>query len=300
MRYETKTHVAARRLSLQQATLVLQVVFLCVLSALLMLGGFFPTLELMLVLAVLLLVWRARERQLLVAMMPFFLLMITYQTLRGFADDFTPMDIHVTDLIAWEKALFGGTIPAAFVQSHIANPSVRQWLDPIMNTVYMSHFVTPVVLAIVLWYRRRDWYWPFIFGIVLLSYVAFATFLLFPAAPPWWATEYGYLVDQPVALRSVMTWVIKVGSPNPVAAMPSLHCAYPAFFLAVAVGAWGRRGLWLLPLPMSVAFSTVYLGHHWVIDIIAGYFYAAVAFGTVYFGRRAIQNRRRRNELGST
>jgi membrane-associated phospholipid phosphatase len=272
---------------LQRATLFIQVVFLTVLSILFVLQGFFPTLEFMFVLVVVLLVWRAQERRLLAALLPFFLLLITYQALRGFADDLSPVDIHVTDLIAWEKALFHGIVPAAFLQSHITTPAVTRFLDPLMNAAYLSHFVSPVILAVVLWYQRRDWYWPFILGVVLMSYAAFVTYLLFPAAPPWWATEYGYLLDQPVTLsRFAVMWVIKVGSPNPVAAMPSLHCAYPAFFVAVAVAAFGRRGWWLLVLAAWVAVSTVYLGHHWVIDIFAGWAYALGAFAIVYYGRR--------------
>lgn len=249
-----------------------------------MLNGVFPTLEVTFLLLTLVLMWRSQERRLLVAMIPFFLLLISYQILRGFADDFTPAEIHVADLIAAEKRLFGGLVPAAFIQAHFPALLAR-YLDPIASIIYMSHFVNPVVMAITLWYRKREWYWPFVFSLVVLSYMAFVTFLLFPAAPPWWATKYGYLVDQPVTLSHfTMPLAMELGSPNPVAAMPSLHCAYPTFITAIGIAAWGRKGWWFLVPSLAIAFSTLYLGHHWVIDIIAGVVYGLVACGIAVLG----------------
>lgn len=281
-----------QRSGLGGTVLVIQVAFLAVLSVLLMAQGFFPTIEWIVVLVVLLLIWRGRERRLLAALMPFLLLLITYQFLRGFADDFTPMDIHVTDLIAWEKALFRGVIPAAWVQANFTSPALTRILDPILNVAYMGHFVYPVLLGTVLWYRRHDWYWPFMAGLIIMSYTGFVAFLLFPAAPPWWATRYGYMLDQPVTLaRFAMPLAIEVGSPNPVAAMPSLHCAYIAYIALVSLGAWGRKAWWVLLWVGVVSFSTVYLGHHWVIDIFAGYLFAVDAFLLAWIGRRMLLKR---------
>lgn len=280
------------RSGLGRTVLIIQVAFLAVLSVMLMAQGLFPTLEWTIVLLVLLLIWRSRERRLLAALMPFLLLLVTYQFLRGFADDFTPMDIHVTDLMAWERALFNGIVPAAWVQANLTAPALVRVLDPLLNAAYMGHFLYPVILGIVLWYEKHDWYWPFMAGLIVMSYTAFVVFLLFPAAPPWWATTYGYMLDQPVTLAHfAMPLAIQVGSPNPVAAMPSLHCAYAAYIGLVGLAAWGKKAWWLVLFVAVVSFSTVYLGHHWVIDILGGYLFAADAFLLAWLGRRILLKR---------
>ncbi len=71
-------------------------------------------------------------------------------------------------------------------------------------------------------------------------------------------------------------WMLR--SPNPVAAMPSLHAAYPWFVLLFAVKFYGWRGGTFLVYNAMVWFSVIYLGHHWVIDILAGIVLATVCF----------------------
>jgi membrane-associated phospholipid phosphatase len=134
---------------------------------------------------------------------------------------------------------------------------------------------------------------------MLLSYAGFVTYLLFPAAPPWLAYLSGYDLGGPVLLAEwsalepgsadvpqlmeqlrsgpMMYKVVSAG-PNPVAAMPSLHAAYPFYIALFGVMAWGWRSTWLFLLPIAVTASTVYLGHHYVVDGLAGFAYAAAAF----------------------
>jgi len=50
----------------------------------------------------------------------------------------------------------------------------------------------------------------------------------------------------------------------------------------VAITVWGRKGIPVILLPLGVIFAIVYLGHHYVIDALAGMFYATAVFLTVY------------------
>jgi membrane-associated phospholipid phosphatase len=71
-------------------------------------------------------------------------------------------------------------------------------------------------------------------------------------------------------------------NPNPVAAMPSLHAAYPTLVL-LALRRYRKTYFWFfLPYPLLVWLSTVYLGEHYVIDVIAGAAYAFAAYFVVY------------------
>jgi hypothetical protein len=56
-------------------------------------------------LSVAILIWKAKNRNLLIDLLPLFILLLTFQSLRSFVDDLTPARIHITDLIAYEKSL---------------------------------------------------------------------------------------------------------------------------------------------------------------------------------------------------
>jgi membrane-associated phospholipid phosphatase len=68
---------------------------------------------------------------------------------------------------------------------------------------------------------------------------------------------------------------------NPVAAMPSLHAAYPFMLLLFfwSAGRSVRIGLGLYTLAMG--FALVYGGEHFVTDILAGWAMAGVAYALV-------------------
>ena len=70
-------------------------------------------------------------------------------------------------------------------------------------------------------------------------------------------------------------------APNPVAAVPSLHCAYPLYYFLILRPLLGRRSLWLLLLTLGIVFSVVYLGHNYLIDVWIGFAYAVAAWGFV-------------------
>ena len=72
-------------------------------------------------------------------------------------------------------------------------------------------------------------------------------------------------------------------SPNPVAAFPSLHAAYPWLVMLFAVRIFGRKGLVMLLYNALVWFAIVYLAQHWVIDAFAGIAWATVSFFLVEF-----------------
>ncbi len=247
------------------------------------LTGTFPNTELIAAAFVFSFMWTGNGRRFLLEFFPFLILLVTYKQMRNFADDLTNNDINITNLIRWEKSLFGGTLPNYWVQQHLWGHFYTPVLDVITNTLYLSHFLSPLVISAILWQKRRAMYWAFAIALVVLSYAAFATYVLFPAAPPWWATFYGYLPDQPITLDHFVTDGASLAKgANPIAAMPSLHAAYPTFIAMVAIYVWGKRAIPVVLLPLGVVFSTVYLGHHYVIDALAGAAYALIVFCTVY------------------
>ena len=77
-------------------------------------------------------------------------------------------------------------------------------------------------------------------------------------------------------------------NPNAVAAVPSLHAAYPLLVLLFAVEFFGKKGLIFIPYVIGCWLSIVYLGEHYVADIILGVIYTI----TVYYFTNRISNHR--------
>ena len=218
-----------------------------------------------------------------VALVPFLILLLCYQSLSVFSRGLDLSAIHIVELIEWERMLSAGVIPAAVLQRHLGGPIATWLVDPLSNLLYVSHFLTPVVIGLILWKRNQQVYWNFVAGLLFLSFIGFATYILFPAAPPWWATERGYLqgLEQVGLDRFLLAGMAANQAPNPVAAIPSLHCAYPLYYFLILRPLLGRRALWLLLLTFGIVFSVVYLGHHYLIDVWIGFAYAVAAWGFV-------------------
>jgi hypothetical protein len=141
--------------------------------------------------------------------------------------------------------------------------------------------------------------------VALLAAMAFVTFALFPAAPPWLASDAGLLPDTtriigPVTgeipfLSLSFEGLYERGSEyaNPVAAVPSLHAAYT---LLVSLTLWHPSPRWAKPLlaayPPAMAFALVYTAEHYVVDILLGWAYTLVAVWIVSRAARALATTR--------
>jgi membrane-associated phospholipid phosphatase len=257
----------------------LQVIFIIIMSLIYVINKIFPSIELLFALSFLILIWKIEFQKLLKSLLPFFILLLTFQGLRDYADNLSKSQIHVVELINAEKLLFHGNIPAFYLQNNISKLPFLNSINILTNILYMSHFVIPLITAIIIWYKKPRFYWSFVTGLIILSYLGFSTYIFYPAAPPWWATKYGYLTDQPVTLSPYFyPDLVETEGPNPVAAFPSLHMAYPTFVALFTYYIFGKKSKLIFLLPISIGFSAVYLGHHYVIDLIGGIIYALFVF----------------------
>jgi membrane-associated phospholipid phosphatase len=270
---------ANRTFQYQRLIFTLQIGMIVVMSLFFLSKGQLPGIDLLGLTLLTMFLWWARDRTSLLNFAPFLMLILTYESIRILALVPGMGVLHVTDLIGWEETLSGGIIPSHILQ-HALSAQPYTWIvDLVANGFYMTHFVSAIALGLLLWVKRRDQYWPFLLGLTVLSYAAFLTYVIFPAAPPWWASMYGYLKGQAVDLsHSLLSPGYIIATGNPVASMPSLHTAYPFYIFFYCFYLWGKKSIPVLVLPVGVAISSIYLGHHYVIDILAGLCYAIVAF----------------------
>jgi hypothetical protein len=228
-------------------------------------------------------------------------LLVLYNVSRGVADkDFAP---HITETIHGDETMFGwltgGVVPTVWLQDHLYHVNI-QWYDVAVSFVYFSHFVTALIVAVVLWMRNRARWASFIRRFITLNVLGLATYFLYPAAPPWMAAYDLYIqpIHDGLATRG---WsaiglhgagnllnAAKIDAANPVAAMPSLHSAYAlivvAFFLPTVRKRWWPL---LLAYPLAMTFTLVYSGEHYMTDVLVGWFYVVVTMVGVSAAEKA-------------
>lgn len=226
-----------------------------------------------------------RTRSFILDWTPFLFILISYDFLRGFADNLGQR-VHYVELIEWEKNIFG-MIPTINLQDLFFNPLSSSWYDFLATIFYFLHFALPLSFAFMLWLYNRAYFRQFVTGILLLSYAAWITFIIFPSAPPWLAVDDGYLQGVEKILDTTLGtfpehWDLPTiyhnFNPNPVAAVPSLHAAYPMLILLFALKFFKLKALFFVPYVLGVWISIVYLGEHYVVDIIAGAIYAVIFY----------------------
>lgn len=229
--------------------------------------------------------------------LPFVFILLVWQMLRGYADNAATgggFPLHVGEMVHWDRFLFGGHLPTLTLQEALYTPGQAHWYDVATTMFWAFHFVLPLLFAFYLWATRRHIYWKFVSCLVLLSFAGFATYVLFPAAPPWYASSVG-VINHPVYLIRVdvlnnlhvnvadsLSWIMLQGNPDPVAAMPSLHAAYPTTVFWFCLFYWRKAIPFAVMYCLGLWFSIVYIGDHYVVDALAGIIYSTAAFFTVH------------------
>jgi hypothetical protein len=219
---------------------------------------------------------------------PFVALLLAYESLRGFVPELNTR-VEYQWMIDVDKLMFGGRLPTELLQSYLWTGTLR-WFDYALYGTYMLHFILPFSLALLVWKYRPKEYWRTVSSFIVVSFAGFLTFLAMPAAPPWLASDKGYV--QPIHRISSDVWrafglvdfptVYSKISPNPVAAVPSLHAAYASLLSIIIWRLFGRKaGSISLLYPACIYFGTVYMGEHYVIDELLGTLYAGVGYYAV-------------------
>ena len=233
--------------------------------------------------------------------LPFLLTGILYDSQRYWGNAVRGIP-HIAEPYRLEKALFGVPSPSGTL-------TLNEWfglhlhpaLDFIAGGVYLTFIGIFILLAAYftrqihfdpdsesrpagrLWLARAP-AWSFL----VVNVLGFATWFLYPAAPPWYVDAYGLdTVVLDVAMNPARTLrfdalfgthffigMYGAGS-NPFGAIPSLHISYPVMSVVFAMKLKEFRAFTIV-LTSLVGFAAVYLNHHYLIDVILGVFYGLV------------------------
>jgi hypothetical protein len=221
-----------------------------------------------------------------------------YDTVRSQAPDLLTRAV-VRPQLRFDEIFFGGVAPTVRLQRWLdVRPGRVHWWDYLAWLAYLSHFVVTLAVAACLYVASRARFRRLAALIVTVSGAGFITYFLIPAVPPWLASRQGAL---PHTTRVVHDIWSNLGLPgvakvfngdaklaNPVAALPSLHAAWPFMVLLFLWPTAGRARWLLVGYNAVMVFVLVYGAEHYMSDILLGWLYALVVFlaFTRYWARR--------------
>jgi membrane-associated phospholipid phosphatase len=180
--------------------------------------------------------------------------------------------------IRFDTAVGLGVPPGLRLQRALRKPGEVTALDRIVTVVYGSWFVPQLLLAYLL--ARHQEYFPRAGARLSAAYHLTCPFyFLAPEAPPWWASERDGRMGGEIerVARLVVCDLLHRPPPgdgkvpgNPWGSMPSDHissAAITAMGLAEVGPLYGALGWSYLG---AASFAVVYLGEHYVADVVVG------------------------------
>ncbi len=217
---------------------------------------------------------------------------VLFTYLRTLADE-TGNPARFGYVVTLEKTLFMGSVPTLWLQERLYAAGRVGALEVSSLVVYFSYFLAPHLMALAVWRLDPGRFRPYVVAILGTFYACLAVSYVVPTAPPWKAGLVGDLPHVFRIIRDVSSGVspdgyrraYEIAGPNDVAAMPSLHMAIP---LITAFMAWRLHpvaGAVAFFYVAAMAFALVYLGEHYVVDLLAGLLVAVVVWKLVWWRR---------------
>ena len=186
--------------------------------------------------------------------------------------------VRVRYPIAVDRALGLGEVPTVRLQRALGRPGEVRAHDTLLSAVHWSWFFAPhTALAWILW-RHPKRFGRSAAQVAAVFDLGSAVYWFLPTAPPWWAGDTGALPH----VRRIMTeagerawgryWtgLYDSLSGNQLAAMPSLHFATSVMAAHVLQDVGPVAGAAGWAYTATLGFALVYLGEHYVADLLAG------------------------------
>ncbi len=233
--------------------------------------------------------YNSKTRSFIKYFIPFILTGVVYDSMKYYYWAGIAGHVHVAEPYALEKALFGihldGKIvtPNEFFQKFHNVP-----LDLACGFAYLTFVFEYLAVAFLLFFTGnhktlRLFGWCFFF----VNLFGFITYFIYPAAPPWYVSQYGLgpaLMNIQPSAAAAQRFDQYLGTHffdqiygrgiDVYGSYPSLHVTYPFLvtWVAFRYKKWRAPALGFFGL---MCLSAVYLQHHYIVDVILGVIYAS-------------------------
>lgn len=238
--------------------------------------------------------YNEKTRLFLRQFLPFIATGAIYDSMRYFYWPAIEGRVHVAGPWQLERSWFGigGRTPNEWFLAH-------HWptLDLACGFAYLVFVGEYLAVAFILFFRRHEGVLRrFAFAFLIVNVLGFITYFVYPVAPPWYVTEYGFgpaRMDIHSHAAAASRFDELLGTHffdqlygrgvDVYGAYPSLHVAYPLLAVWATLQTqdlrWARAPAVAFFLLMCL--SAVYLQHHYVIDVLLGIAYATATLALV-------------------
>ncbi len=185
----------------------------------------------------LLLILLARKR-VLKDWIPLVLILVSYEFLSGLIP-VSGAKVNIYTMPNFDFAVFGNILNIK-LQNALFNQYHYHWYDYFSVVLYGAHIIIPVIIGVLFWIKNKNVYRQYILSFTVVSYISFITYILYPAMPPWFASELGFIPNVYEIIGAIassynysmfFSHIYDYGGVNINAAMPSLHASYPFLIL---------------------------------------------------------------------
>jgi hypothetical protein len=243
---------------------------------------------------------RSRKRDVAICALQMWAYLAAYKTPHDDADA-QEQRVHIRYPISIDRVIGAGELPTVRLQRALARlgPDGAEWrgVDRVLVWAHWSWFLVPHGTLLYVLARRPSGFTR----AAVLTYAVFdigaSFYWLIPTAPPWYAaSESSAVMHEPPQVRRMMVeygeffwrdgWgsLYSVFGGNPLAAMPSLHFATSVMAALLLHEVGPLSGALGFTYAATLGFALVYLGEHYVADLIAG---AALTAAVWRLGPRA-------------
>jgi membrane-associated phospholipid phosphatase len=204
--------------------------------------------------------------------LPFGYAIAIYTNLHDTVHFVNPHDVHEYFIRA--DAFLFGVQPCVWAEQFI-----RPWLTTIFSFCYAMYLIFAPLVALILFLQKRYKEFRYtLVSVIFCYYLGYFGYILFPAAPPRYTllpeftrSIHGPLLDASMKLINIIPSTSRC-------AFPSLHAAITVLSLLFAYK-YLRWLFWvLLPFGIGLLMATIYLRHHYVVDLLAGFVLCAISF----------------------
>ncbi len=203
---------------------------------------------------------------------PFLLLCACYYSLYG--NLILRVNPHLADeTLSKMDAFILGDQP-----SFLLEPFVRSWLTDFLYLIYFSHvFFFPSVALYFYVKKQREKFRRIMMGFLTIMLMGIVSYILVPAVGPatFFADKYTLGINGEILSRTV-NYIMSVKVEND--CFPSLHVGVPLLLVFYMRDYCRKLFVPVLVYVFIMCFATIYLRYHYLVDVLAAFVYAPVAY----------------------
>ncbi|MDY0343673.1 MAG: phosphatase PAP2 family protein [Lentimicrobium sp.] len=233
-----------------------------------------------------------KTRKFIIGFSIFIVYWIVYDSMR-ILPNYEVSPVRIQEPYLLEKSLFGISMnDLVYTPNEYFDLVQTRFLDIVSGLFYLNWVPVPLAFGVYLYYKNKQLFTQYSLVFLFTNLLGFVIYYLYPAAPPWYVDLYGFDLHLGVQGNSagLARFDALTGIPvfaslynknaNVLAAIPSLHAAYPVIVLYYGIrNKLGWVNALFVLFMLGIWFSAVYSGHHYIIDVLLGAVVAVVTIG---------------------